>query len=56
MGNMWANAEIDHRAAAVYSSGGAVGNFGLDEVLLVFVVLQQSMRNEKLVDQRKDLH
>jgi hypothetical protein len=44
MGNMWANAEIDHRTAAVYSGGGAVGDFGFDEVFLVFIVLQQSMR------------
>lgn len=50
MGNMWANAEIDHRTATVYSGRGAVGNFSLDEVFLVFIVLQKAVdENEKLV-------
>lgn len=48
MGNMWANAEIDHRTTAVYSGGGAIGNFGFDEVFLVFIVLQQSMRMKSM--------
>ena len=39
MGNVWANIEVDHRTAAVYGGGGAVWNFGLDEVFLIFVVL-----------------
>ena len=47
---MWANAEIDHRTATVYSGRGAVGNFSLDEVFLVFIVLQKAVdENEKLV-------
>lgn len=53
MGNMWANAEIDHRTTAVYSGGGAIGNFGFDEVFLVFIVLHQSMRMKSWYEKRR---
>lgn len=36
---MWANAKVDHGTAAVDSGGGAIGNFRLDELFLVLVVL-----------------
>ena len=39
MGNMGAHKEIDHRATPVNCRGGAVRDFGLDELSLVFVVL-----------------
>ena len=39
MRNVRADAEINHRSAAVYSRGGAVGNFGLNEILFELVVL-----------------
>ena len=39
MGDVRANTEINHRSAAVYSRGGAVGNFGLNEILFELVVL-----------------
>ena len=41
MWNVWANAKIDHGTAPIYGGGRAVRNFGLDEVLLVFIVLEQ---------------
>jgi len=47
VGNVWANAEVDHRTAAVYGGGGTVWNFGLDEVFLVFVVLTRVEREGK---------
>lgn len=39
VGDVGTNAEIDHRAATVYSSRGAIGNLGFNEVFLVFVIL-----------------
>lgn len=39
VGNMGANTEIDHWAAAIDSSGGAIGDLGLDKILLILVVL-----------------
>lgn len=36
---MRANAKIDHRSAAVDRGRGTIGDFGLDEVLLVLVIL-----------------
>lgn len=39
--NMRADAKIDHGTTTVDRGGGTIGNFGLDEVLLVFVVLQR---------------
>ena len=39
VGNMRADAEVDHGTATVDGGGGAVGNFRLDEILLEFVVL-----------------
>ena len=39
MGNVRANAKIDHGPAAIYCSGGAIGDFGLNQILLIFVVL-----------------
>ena len=38
--DMRANAKVHHRAASVDSGGGAIGNFRLNDVLLVFIVLQ----------------
>ncbi len=38
---MGTDAEIDHGSAAVDGGGGAVGDLGFDEVLLVFVVLRE---------------
>ena len=37
--NMGANAQVHHRSAAVDGGGGAIGDFSLDDVLLVLVVL-----------------
>ena len=39
MGDMGADTKIYHRPTAVYSSGRAIGNLGLDDVLFVLVVL-----------------
>lgn len=39
MRNMRANAKINHRSTSVDCGRGAIGNLGLDEILLVFVVL-----------------
>ena len=39
VGNMGADAQVHHRSAAVDGGGGAIGDFGLDDVLLVLVVL-----------------
>lgn len=39
VGNMGTYAEVHHRSATVDSRGGAVGNFSLNDVLLVLVVL-----------------
>lgn len=39
MGNMGADAKVDHGATAVDGSGGSVRNFGLDKILLILVVL-----------------
>ena len=36
---MGTNAEVNHGTATVDSRRGAIGNFGFDEVLLEFVVL-----------------
>ena len=41
MWNVWANTKIDHGTAPIYGGGCAVRNFGLDEVLLVFIVLEK---------------
>ena len=41
MRNVRTNAEIDHRAATIDSGGCAIWNLGLDEVLLVLVVLHR---------------
>lgn len=57
VGNVWANAEVDHRTTAVYSGGGAVWNFSLDEVFLIFVVLKKmDEKMRKLVYKMKDVH
>jgi len=40
VGDMRADAEINHGATAVDSRGGAVGDLGFDEVLLVLVVVE----------------
>jgi hypothetical protein len=40
MGDVRSNAQIDHRSATVNSRSRAIGNFSLDEVFLVFIVLQ----------------
>ena len=37
--DMWADTQIDHRTTSVDSGGGAIGNLGLNELLLVLVVL-----------------
>lgn len=37
--NMGADTEIDHRATTVNGSRGAIRDFGVNEVLLVFIVL-----------------
>ncbi len=39
MRNVGTNAEVDHRTASVYGRRGAIGHFGVNEVLLVFVIL-----------------
>ena len=38
--DMWADTQIDHRTTSVDSGGGAIGNFRLNDVLLVFIVLK----------------
>ena len=47
VGNVRANAKIDHRPAAIYCSGGAIGDFGLDQILLIFVVLPGNEINNR---------
>lgn len=37
--NVWAHAEIDHWSAAIDRRAGSVGDFGVDEVDFVLVVL-----------------
>ena len=44
MGDMGADTKVYHRPAAVYGSGGSVGNLGLDDIFLVLVVLCQHVR------------
>ena len=39
IGNMWPNTEIDHRATTIDSRGSTIGDFCLDDVFLVFVIL-----------------
>lgn len=40
MRDMGSDTKVDHGATAIDGGGGAVGDLGLDEVLLVFVVLR----------------
>ena len=40
MGDVGPNAQIDHRSATVYSRRRAIGNFRLNKISLVFVILQ----------------
>ena len=42
VGDVGADAKVDHRTAAVDGGGGAVGDLGLNELLLVFVVPPES--------------
>lgn len=40
VGDVRSNAQIDHRSTTVNSRRGAIRNFGLYEVSLVFIILQ----------------
>ena len=40
VGDVRSNAQIDHRSTTVNSRGRAIRNFSLNEVSLVFIVLQ----------------
>jgi len=40
---MRTDAQVDHGPTAVYRGGRAVGYFGLNDVLLIFVVLAKRM-------------
>ena len=39
VGDVGPNAQVDHRSATVYSGRRAVGNFRLNKISLVFVIL-----------------
>ena len=39
VGDMRTNTEVDHRTTAVHGGGGTIRNLGLNDVLLVLVVL-----------------
>lgn len=40
VGYMWSNAKVDHGSTSIYCGGSTIGNFGLDEVFFVFIVLR----------------
>ena len=42
--DMRTNTEVDHRAASVNRGRSTIGDFSLDEIFLVLVVLQSSVR------------
>ena len=48
---MRANAKINHRTTAVNGSRSAIGNFGLDEIFLVLVVLRYEERQTSPKDE-----
>lgn len=55
MRDMRSDAKVDHGTTAIDGGGGAIGDFSLDEVLLVFVVLRslnQHRVNEPNSDDR----
>lgn len=39
MRDMGTDTKINHRSAAVYGGGGAIGDLGFNKIFLVFVVL-----------------
>ena len=41
MGDMWANTKVDHGTTAVDSGRSTIGDLGLNDLLLVLVVLHR---------------
>ena len=51
---MGTNTEVDHGTTSVDSGGGTIGNFGLDDLPLVFVVLIRSSQTPQNQDDQND--
>jgi hypothetical protein len=47
VGDVRSNAQIDHRSTTVNSRGRAIGNFSLNEVFLVFIILQMYHQRDR---------
>ena len=52
--DMGTNTEVDHGTTSVDSGGGTIGNFGLDDLPLVFVVLIRSSQTPQNQDDQND--
>jgi hypothetical protein len=39
VGDMGSNTQVDHRSTAVYGSRRPIGNLGLNEISLIFIIL-----------------
>lgn len=47
VGDVRSNAQIDHRSTTVNSRRRAIGNFSLNEVSLVFIILQMYHQTDR---------
>jgi hypothetical protein len=47
VGDVRSNAQIDHRSTTVNSRRRAIGNFSLNEVSLVFIILQMYHQRDR---------
>jgi len=52
VGDVRSNAQIDHRSTTVNSRRRAIGNFSLNEVSLVFIVLQMHHQRDRSQNNR----